>query len=959
MAAQKATLIFECEGLEIDLGRREMRESGIVIALGGRAFDLLEVLVHSAGRVVSKDELMAAVWPGMIIEENTLQVHVSAVRKALGQDRGMLKTSKGRGYQLLGTWLRRQEYVSALDNEVPTQPFVSNFPAAMSDVVGRSAAMRYLQDLLSAYRMVTLTGPGGIGKTALALEVARTLIPTIQGEGWLVELGSLLDASLVPSVVAGVIGVRLGGETSATAVARGIGGRKFLLVLDNCEHVVDAAAEFAETVVRMCPHVTVLATSREVLRIAGEQVYRVPPLDVPQDDQAGPDDVLQCSSVELFVKRIKALDVDFSEAADNLAVVALICRHLDGIPLAIEFAAARAAVLGTIQVAKHLDDRFGLLFGGRRTALPRHQTLRATLDWSYELLPENERRLLRHLAVFAGGFTLDAAATVLNGTATNLSEITDSIANLVSKSLVTLESSVSSGRWRLLETIRVYAIEKLVEQDEADQASRRHAEYFRDLITPTTIGLTLDPAKEDMARNEREISNVRAALSWSFGSGGDVAIGIALTVAYVPVWTYLGLMVECCDRAELALDRLEPELNIDLSVRIHLHLALGLTLMFTMRSAERCGAALSNALEGAREIDDVKVQVLALWALWILHLNTGQSRMAGLVALQFGRAAERTGDPAITLITDRLLGSALHFGDDQSQARRHLERVLGNDVILKDQRYTIWLQLDQHAVAQAMQARVLALQGLFDQALVTARESIESAANRRPLIYEVLRLAAVPVALMAGDLDAAEHAVQRLLGLASAGSAAFWVNAAHCLNAKLHIQRGDLDKGVSLLTTALNHCDSTGWTVWYPEFLGALATGLAGLNRTDEASATIDRALAWSERGGETYYVGELLRIKGQLALQSLTQPHSLAEECFNKAISLSRVQGALTWELRASMSLARLHIGQNRRDLARRVLAPVYDRFTEGFDTADLSAARLLLGSLSSPEIDGRGGDG
>jgi non-specific serine/threonine protein kinase len=535
MPEQGRHLVYEFDGWELDLARRELRARGVPVPLGGRAFAIFAVLVESAGKLVTKDELMARVWPGAIVEENTLEVHISAVRKALGTDRGTLKTSFGRGYRLVGDWTIRKERTPAdsvaLDpTRMSAKPFLTNIPAAASEVIGRTAAVQQLQDLLSGCRAITLTGPGGIGKTTLALEVARSLFPAFDGDRWLVDVVSLSDPGLVPSMVAGVLSLRLGGdEISPESVARAIGGKKLLLVLDNCEHVIDAAAKLAETIVRTCPHAYVLATSREVLRIEGEHVYRVPPLDVPSPHQQESDIVLGHSAVQLFIARTRALNSDFSPHGENLRPIVAICRHLDGIPLAIEFAAARAAMLGPEPVLARLNERFGLLTGGRRTALPRHQTLRATLDWSYELLPETERCLLRRLSIFAGGFTLEGANAVMSDQGCTASALPEQIANLVAKSLVTVDGSAPAGRWRLLETIRAYALELLAQSGETEQVARRCAEFFRDLVRPAMHGSQVQPTVGDMARYGREIDNVRAALDWSFSPVGDVSIGVALT----------------------------------------------------------------------------------------------------------------------------------------------------------------------------------------------------------------------------------------------------------------------------------------------------------------------------------------------------------------------------------------------------------------------------------------------
>jgi len=510
--------VYQCGRWELDLARRELRACGVPVPLGSRALQIFAVLVESAGKLVARDELMARVWPGVIVEENTLEVHISAIRKALGPDRGTLRTTFGRGYRLMEAWTIRNLSTPAESTALnPTrrrvQPFMTNVPAATSGVIGRTAAARQLQDLLCAHRAVTLTGPGGNGKTTLALEVARSLLPSLNGDCWLVDVGSLSDPALVPSMVASVLGLELGDEEiSPESVARAIGGERLLLVLDNCEHVIDAAAKLAETVIRSCPATAIMATSREALRIEGEHVFRVPPLDVPRPHQEESDIVLGHSAVQLFIARMRALDPGFSPHGESLRVIAAICRRLDGMPLAIEFAVARAAVLGPELVLAGLDERFGLLTGGRRTALARHQTLRATLDWSYELLPETERCLLRRLGIFAAGFTFEAANAVMSDQGHIAPVVLEKLTNLVAKSLVELEGPAPSGRWRLLETTRAYALDKLAQHGETDQIARRYTEFFRDRLGRPIHGSQQPSTAEELARRGREIDNARAPL---------------------------------------------------------------------------------------------------------------------------------------------------------------------------------------------------------------------------------------------------------------------------------------------------------------------------------------------------------------------------------------------------------------------------------------------------------------
>src|SRR5215468_2903614 len=565
MRAGGKRLIYQFGSWEVDLAERELRSHQTAVPIGMRAFDIIEVLVRAGGELVTKDGLMDRVWPGLIIGESALQAHVCAIRKALSEDRELLRTVSGRGYRLLGEWKLRNEDRSAPGDLDPAPTanlrFHTNLPAATCDLIGRAAAVQHLRDLLSTSRMVTLTGPGGIGKTALALEVARSLFPSFQGDVQFVELAGLSSPDLVLSTIAHALGHHLGhSEVSAEAIARATGEKKLLLVLDGCEHVIDAAAHLAHAMMRICSRISVLATSREVLRVEGEHVFRVPPLDVPRRDQ--PDDqILERSAVQLFLTRTQMSQSDFSPSKKDLLVIADVCRHLDGIPLAIEFAASHAMSLGVHEVASRLDDRFELLTGGRRLALPQHQTLRATLDWSYDLLSEPEQCLLRRLAVFPAGFTLEAATAVTRDLGA-LPSVAGGISDLHAKSLVAPDGPDVPGRWRLLETTRAYAREKLAESNEAELTARYHAEFYRDLLAPSTAGPPIQPAVDDMPRYDREIDNVRAALDWSFSPTGDVITGVVLTAAYVPVWLYFAFMTECRERTERAMEALRSNFRI-------------------------------------------------------------------------------------------------------------------------------------------------------------------------------------------------------------------------------------------------------------------------------------------------------------------------------------------------------------------------------------------------------------
>jgi predicted ATPase/DNA-binding winged helix-turn-helix (wHTH) protein len=945
--------VYKSGEWEVDLARRELRVRGIPVPIGGRAFEIIEVLVQSAGELVTKNDLMGRVWPGAIVEDNTLQFHISAIRKALGPDRGILKTASGRGYRLLGAWKFRQESTSSVDSidlepvRSPAEPFQTNLPAAASDLVGRTIAVQHLRDLLSAYRVVTLTGPGGIGKTKLALEVARGLFPSFEGDIRLVELVSLSDPGLVPSAVAGGLGLKLGGdEISAESVARAIGAQKLLLVLDNCEHVIDAAARLAETVLRMCSRATILATTREILKIEGEYVYRVPPLDVPPQYEE-PGKILARSAVRLFIATTRALQSDFSPHGENLPAIAAICRRLDGIPLAINFAATRVATLGLQQVAAGLDDRLGMLTGGRRTALPRHQTLRATLDWSYELLPEPEGLVLRHLAVFAGGFTAEAASLVAAGGDITASEVVRSLANLVTKSLVTLEAGSVIAHYRLHETTRAYALEKLAESGEFEQVARRHANYYRDLFYGAEIELDTLPAPAWLAAYAHQIGEVRAALDWAFSPTGAAEIGVALTVAAVPLWVHLSLMEECRGRVERALSG--PAESRDARRNMQLYAALGAALFLTKGSCPEMVAAWTSAFEIAESLDDADYRLRALWGLFIGCTTSGRYRAALAVAERFCAYAAKTTDPADGPIGDRLVGVALLVLGDQEGARWHIERMLGRYVARSS--HIIRFHYDQRLLAHSYHSRILWLQGFADQAMRSLECHVgDPRASDHPVsLAAALLQSACPVALFVGDLTLAERYVKALMDLSARHALELWNLAGRCFGGVLLVKRGEIGAGLELLRTAFARVPQNAFSLLYTPFLAEIADALGREGKAAEGLSLVDEALGRSERNEERWCIAELLRIKGELIQrEGAPQAATAAEQHFLDSLDWARRQGALSWELRTSTSLARLQHQQGRIQKARELLTPVYGRFTEGFETSDLMAAKGLLDQLA-----------
>jgi predicted ATPase/DNA-binding winged helix-turn-helix (wHTH) protein len=461
--------------------RRELLADGQPIQLGGRAFDVLIALIEARGAVITKDALMAHTWPDRIVEENALQSQISALRMALGADRDLVRTVSGRGYQFIGEVRPPSAGDNAGADAVATKPAsavpMTNLPEPLSELIGRDDEIGEILNLATAHRLVTLTGAGGIGKTRIALALARKLLPQFTDGVWITELATLSDSALVPAALAEVAGIELTTAACSTeCVANALSGKQLLFVLDNCEHVIDAAATMSEALLRANPAAHVITTSREPLNVEGEWVYPVPPLAVPVAAAEGQSDPSQYGAIRLFFETAKAAAPDFNPDRRDTATIVTICRRLGGLPLAIELAAARAAMLGINEVAAQLDDPLCVLGGGRRTAPPRHRSLRATLDWSYALLGERERMILRRLSIFPNRFTLEAATSAVADAEITASDFVAGLAELVTKSLVSAQDHRGSRQYAMLDTTRAYAFEKLSEGGERERFARRHAD---------------------------------------------------------------------------------------------------------------------------------------------------------------------------------------------------------------------------------------------------------------------------------------------------------------------------------------------------------------------------------------------------------------------------------------------------------------------------------------------------
>jgi predicted ATPase/DNA-binding winged helix-turn-helix (wHTH) protein len=929
------------------VAQRLLENDGAPVHLGPRTLDILIALVERAGDAVSKQDLMARVWPDTTVDEGSLRFQVALLRKVLGEDgpdARYVTTLPGRGY----CFVAPISHGSAPELPAAESPVAHpsyGLPARLTRMVGRDETVQRLSAQLASERFVTIVGPGGIGKTTVAVAAAHTLLADFAGAVCFFDLGPLSDPLLVASAVASTLGLQVPARDPTPGLIAFLRDKRMLLILDSCEHVVETAALLAERIFQEAPQTYILATSREALRVEGEHVHPLTPLDSPPEDSGlTAAQVLAFPAARLFVERVAASGHRFELQDSDAPTVAEICRRLDGIALAIELAAGRVNAYGIQETAALLNDRFRLLWKGRRTALLRHQTMSAALDWSYDLLRDAERDVLRRLSVFLGVFTLEAARSVAMGDDIDGEQVVATLASLVEKSLVAANTSEVTTRYRLLDTTRAYVLGKLIDSGDADRAARHHAVYYLALLerTDTTTASTTPDART-FADFGEHLGNVRAALEWSFFERGDLAVGVALAAASARLFLEMSLLTECHRWTEQAIAVLD---NSTRGTRreMELQAALGLALMFTRGNSEQAGDALKRGLVLAGELGDLHNELRLLGRLHIFHERIGDFHSALEFALRGEVVAARIADPVGIAEAHSALGISRHLEGSGARARFHLEAATA-ELPVSPRINTFHFGFDYRNRARITLARVLWLEGLPDQAVVVARQTIAEAETfDHPVTLCIALIWAVQVFLWNGDLDVAEAHIDRFIEQADRYSLAPYQAVGRGVKGELLVRRGQPEAGITELRAALETLRPLRHELLTNSFSTTIAEGLAMMGRLDAARGAIDEVIALIGRRGDLFVIPELLRVKGTILASAREPEPAKAEQCFLESLDLSSRQGALAWQLRTATSLAVLRVAQGRPAEARAVLAPIYDRFTEGFGNADLNAAERLL---------------
>ncbi len=910
-----------------------LMRKGSRVRLGSRALAILTILLERAGEVVSANELIDRVWPGIFVEESNLRVQIATLRRSIGDvrpDAPMIINEAGRGYRFSAELVSRSQFGSARATAdgapTPLQP-----PLPINDLIGREEVTESVVGLLASHRLVTLTGAGGIGKTSLALAAITRVRQQADIAVCFVDLTALTDWSRAEGALAASLKLPIA-DDPLTSLIDHLQEREMLIVLDNCEHVIFSVATLVETILTRCPRISILTTSREALRCSGEVLLKVPPLTVPPAGAAMTRaQANQFPAVRLFVERAARVDGSFQMVDANAEAITTICRQLDGLPLALELAAASVGNLGLGGLLSGLDERLSLLTHGSRT-VRRHETLRAMMDWSCDLLSDEQRLALAVLSVFRARFSLDAAVSVLGRAKLGKAESVEAVQHLTAKSLLVAELTGEMFTYRLLATTRAYAADLLAASTRQAEVFEGHAAYLIDYLVRARLEWHAYSPTGWWEKHGHLMDDVRAALEWAFSPEGNERMGVELTVASGPLWLGQSLLGEYRLHVRRALDSLARDDMVGGREELELQMWLGQLLFAAEGHSSNEIAVFGRVLELAQGLADLPSQVTALWALVRAQCVTGDHRAAFATTAHMVELTEDIGDEENRLLALRMHAIAYRFKGDFDEARRIGERIIAAN-LSSDTPIGHIYRYDGTTTAAANLACVLWIQGYADRALTMIQDIVRVAIERRNSLAYVLWGIACPLALWCGDDDLARYFIELL--------------AQHARqNAFTYMSERSAHYAILLEARAGLRPPPTAATL--PAF-DKLAAADREMLTTIAPTLIEGSTIARAHLGEISWSTAEMLRAQGEQLLSVDQGLHGeTAENLFQRAIHISRQQGAFAWELRAATSMARLRQNQGATASGVAMLDSVLPRVVEGHETRDIKAAFALRADLA-----------
>ncbi|TCL71764.1 winged helix-turn-helix domain-containing protein [Rhizobium sp. BK251] len=921
--------------------------------VGSRALDLLHVLVSHAGEVVGKDELIRFAWPDTFVHESNLKVNIAALRRALPRTASGLSciaTVTGRGYRFVAP-LRiygGDERQLSFD---PAKASTGELPR-LPHVVGRDDVVAELAAKLQESRLLTVVGPAGVGKTTVAVAAAKSRLDRYQDGVCFVDLSVIGDPQLVDATIAAALGI--GGKWANTlaGIVEAFRSHEMLLVLDNCEHVLSTASAIADHLTLALPGLHIIATSREPLRSRSESVYRLSPLPYPEEHSGGNrTDALAFPAVQLFVRRASEADgYQFDDA--DAPVVAAICRRLDGIALAIELAASRLPDLKPATLLSLLEHSFEPLVASSGATPPRHQTLLATLDWSYQLLSKDEARLLRLLSVFSASFSVSDVIGVADHIGRSIEEIATCTESLAAKSLLSAAHDAGGPRYRLLDSTRSFAAERLDMSGEAADARSSHAHYLLRLFEQSEAEWQWQPRSEWTASYAPRTNDLRKAINWTFGDGAQPEVGVRLASAAIPLWDELSNVAESRRCVERALQSTEALSRCAPAVKMKLIASYASGLNFSDHLGPEADVAWTEANRLAREIDNVDYQLRTLWGLGILQSFTGRHRQAIATLEQFAQLAGREDERLAVAEGERVRLTAVFYRGDVRRAHDDLKRLARDHATTAKRSGVARFQMDRFVsirVALAMTAWVAGDRG---EATAALRDALDHslALDHTVSHSNALAQAALPIAFWSGETEIARLHVAALARNLTLREIAIWRPVCRFYEGALASMDGD-PKGVDTMRLAIEQLVTNNFLVRVPIYLAILAETALSQGRIALARDSLNAAFDRADRQGEHWSRPELLRVRGML--QRLDGDLSGASETLLLAAETARESGALFFRLRASTALAELWAEADRHVAAAELLSPICAEFDDVKPCMNVVKARQLL------EVLGRGKTG